>query len=161
MLNAEACVHSHRDLNSALSSTDRTNLLGPIPSSLRIPAPRMRKPARADPSRAGERTSLSLKPAERNSLELITIATSGRALSTCCVGTHSRNVSPDAASSCHSAEPPLDHECTSSVVEACPLLILPRAMWQTDLLLATCAITCISAASPALFEGDCLYTSGV
>jgi len=33
------------------SSTDRTNPLGPIPSSLRNSAPRARKPARADPSR--------------------------------------------------------------------------------------------------------------
>jgi hypothetical protein len=30
-------IHSHRDLNSVSSSTDKTNLLGPIPSRLRSP----------------------------------------------------------------------------------------------------------------------------
>jgi hypothetical protein len=34
-------IHSHRDLNSVSSSTDKTNLLGPIPSRLRSPAPRV------------------------------------------------------------------------------------------------------------------------
>jgi hypothetical protein len=42
-------------------------------------------------------TSLSLKPAARHSLELISIATGGRDVSTS--GVHSWNVSPDASSS--------------------------------------------------------------
>jgi len=88
-------IHSHRDLNSVSSSTDKTNLLGPIPSRLRSPAPRVR--TRAAASRAGGSTSLSLKPAARNSLELISIATGGRDVSTS--GVHSWNVSPDASSS--------------------------------------------------------------
>jgi hypothetical protein len=40
-------IHSHRDLNSVSSSTDKTNLLGSIPSRLRSPTPRVRKPPRA------------------------------------------------------------------------------------------------------------------
>jgi hypothetical protein len=68
-------IHSHRDLNSVSSSTDKTNLLGPIPSRLRSPAPRVR--TRAAASSDGGSTSLSLKPAARNSLELISIATLG------------------------------------------------------------------------------------
>ncbi len=56
-------IHSHRDLNSVLSSTDKTNLLGPIPSRLRSPAPRVR--TRAAVSSVGGNTSLSLKPAAR------------------------------------------------------------------------------------------------
>ena len=46
-------LHSHRDLNSVSSSTDRTNLLGSIPSRLRSPVPHVRKPARAAASIAG------------------------------------------------------------------------------------------------------------
>jgi hypothetical protein len=46
-------IHSHRDLNSVSSSTDKTNLLGPIPSRLRSPAPRVR--TRAAASSAGGR----------------------------------------------------------------------------------------------------------
>ena len=46
---------------------------------------------------AGDSTSLSLEPAARNSLELITIATGGRDVSTS--GVHSWNVSPDESSS--------------------------------------------------------------
>ena len=34
-------IHSHRDLNSVSSFTDKTNLLGPMPSRLRSPAPRV------------------------------------------------------------------------------------------------------------------------
>jgi hypothetical protein len=34
-------IHSHRDLNSVSSCTDKTNLLGPMPSRLRSPAPRV------------------------------------------------------------------------------------------------------------------------
>ena len=81
-------IHSHRDLNSVSSSTDKTNLLGPIPSRLRSPTPRVR--TRADASSAGV-------SAARNSLELISIATGGRDVSTS--GVHSWNVSPDASSS--------------------------------------------------------------
>ena len=57
--------HSHRDLNSVSSSTDKTNLLGPIPSRLRGPAPRVL--TRAAASSAGGITSLTLKPAACNS----------------------------------------------------------------------------------------------
>jgi hypothetical protein len=35
-------IHSHHALNSVSSSTDKTNLLGPIPSRLRSPIPRVR-----------------------------------------------------------------------------------------------------------------------
>jgi hypothetical protein len=73
----------------------KTNLLGPMPSRLRSPAPRVR--TRAAASSAGGNTSLSLKPAARNSLELISIATGGRDVSTS--GVPSWNVSPDASSS--------------------------------------------------------------
>ncbi len=58
------------------SSTDKTNLLGPIPSRFHSQAPRVR--TRATASSVGGSTSLSLKPAARNSLELINIATGGR-----------------------------------------------------------------------------------
>jgi hypothetical protein len=88
-------IHSHRDLNSVSSSTDKTNLLGPMTSRLRSPAPRVR--TRAAGSSTGRNTSLSLKPAARNSLELISLATGGRDVSTS--GVHSWNVSPDASSS--------------------------------------------------------------
>jgi hypothetical protein len=37
-------IHSHRDLNSVSSSTDKTNLLVPIPSRLRSPVPRVHHP---------------------------------------------------------------------------------------------------------------------
>jgi hypothetical protein len=92
--------HSHRDLNSVSSTTDKTNLVGPIPSRLRSPDPRVRKPPRAAVSSAGgrtKRTSLSLKPAAHNSLELINIVTGGRDVSTS--GVYYWNVSPDAFSS--------------------------------------------------------------
>jgi len=56
-------IHSHRDLNSVSSVTDKTKLLGPMPSRLRSPAPLVRKPPRAAASSAGGITSLSLKPA--------------------------------------------------------------------------------------------------
>jgi hypothetical protein len=52
-------IHSHRDMNSVSSSADKTNLLGPIPSRLCSPAPRVRKPPRAAPSCAGGSTSLN------------------------------------------------------------------------------------------------------
>jgi hypothetical protein len=71
-------IHSHRDLNSVSSSTDKTNLSGPIPSRLRSPAPRVCNPPRAVASSVGGNTSLSLKPAARNSLELIRIDTGDR-----------------------------------------------------------------------------------
>jgi hypothetical protein len=64
-------IHSHRYLNSVSSSTDKTNLLVSMPSRLRSPAPRVRQPPRATGSSAGGITSLSLKPAARNSLDLI------------------------------------------------------------------------------------------
>jgi hypothetical protein len=37
-------IHSHRDLNSESSSTDKTNLLGPMTSRLHSPTPRVHKP---------------------------------------------------------------------------------------------------------------------
>jgi hypothetical protein len=63
-------IHSHRDLNSVSSSTDKTNLL--VPSRLRSPAPRVCTRT------AASSASLILKPAGRNSLELISIDTGGR-----------------------------------------------------------------------------------
>ncbi len=90
-------IHSHRDLNSVSSSTDKTNLLGPMLSRLRSPAPRVCKPPRAAGSSGGGSTSLSLKPAARNSLEFMIIATGGRHVSTS--GVHSSKVSPDVSSS--------------------------------------------------------------
>jgi hypothetical protein len=53
-------IHSHRDLNSVSSSTDKTNLLGPIPSRLRSPGPRVS--IRVAVSSDGGNTSLRLKP---------------------------------------------------------------------------------------------------
>jgi hypothetical protein len=89
-------IHSHRDLNSVPSSTDKTNLLGPIPSRLHSPAPHVRKPPRETDSSSGGSTSLTLKPTVRNSMELISIVTGGRDVSTSDV--HSWNVSPDVSS---------------------------------------------------------------
>jgi hypothetical protein len=66
-------IHSHRDLNSVSSSTDKTNLLGPIPSRLRSPGPRVN--IRVAVSSDGGNTSLRLKPVVRNSMELISIVT--------------------------------------------------------------------------------------
>jgi hypothetical protein len=85
------------DLNSVSSSTDKTNLLGSIPSRLHSPAPRVHKSPRVSDSSVGGSTSLSLKPAPRNSLELISIVTGDRDVSTS--GVHSWNVSPDTSSS--------------------------------------------------------------
>jgi hypothetical protein len=90
-------IHSHRDLNSVSSSTDKTNLLGHIPSRLRSPDPRVCMTPRAATSSSGVNTSLSLKPAGRNSLKLITITTGVRDVSTS--GVHSWNVSPETSSS--------------------------------------------------------------
>ena len=50
----KATIHSHRDLNSVSSSTDKTNLLGPIPSRLRSPTPRASIPPRATVSSDGD-----------------------------------------------------------------------------------------------------------
>jgi hypothetical protein len=90
-------IHSHRDLNSVSSSTDKTNLLGSIPSRLRSPDPRDGKTPCASVSSVGWRTSLNLKPPTRNSLELIRIDTGDRDVSTS--GVHCWNVSPDESSS--------------------------------------------------------------
>ena len=92
-------IHSHRDLNSVSSSTENTNLLGTMSSRLHCPTPRVRNPPRVTPtvSSTGGITSLSLKPAAHNSLELIRITTGVRDVSTS--GVHSWNVSPDASSS--------------------------------------------------------------
>ena len=53
-------------------------------------------------------------------------------------------VSPGVSSSTPLRHRSFDHESTVSVVEACAFIILPRVMWQIELLLATCAITCIT-----------------
>jgi hypothetical protein len=90
-------LHSHRDLNSVSSSTDKTNHLGPIPSRLHSPAPHVHKPTCTTDSSDVGITSLSLKPETRNSLEFTIIDTSDRDLST--FGVHSWNVSPDTSSS--------------------------------------------------------------
>ena len=71
-------IHSHRDLNSVSSFTDKTNLLGLIPSRLRSPTPRVRKSPRVTVSSAGGNTFLTLKPEARDSLELIIIDTGDR-----------------------------------------------------------------------------------
>ena len=80
-------IHSHRDLNSVSSSTDKTTLLGPIPSRLHSPTDRVRKPPRAVVSIAGGNTSLRLKPVVHNSLEFTIIDTGDRDVSTS--GVHS------------------------------------------------------------------------
>ncbi len=90
-------IHSHRDLNSVSSSTDKTNHLGPIPSRRHSPAPRVCQPSHTVVSSDGGNTSLSLKPVVRNSLELISVTTGDRDVSTS--GVHSWNVSPDVSSS--------------------------------------------------------------
>ena len=54
------CVH-HHDLNSMLSSTDITNILGPIPSRLCNPTPRVRN----------LEFETVLKPESRNSLSVM------------------------------------------------------------------------------------------
>ena len=91
--------HSHRDLNSVSSSTWSKNLWGPIPWSRRKPAPRVRIPPRAADSSCGGSTSLSLKPAALNSLELMIMATGSWDVSASLAGSHSSNVSPEASSS--------------------------------------------------------------
>ena len=91
-------IHSYRDLNSVSSSTDNINRLGHIPSSWRIPAPRVDL-RRAAASSSGGNTSRSVKPAALNSLELIIIATGICKKSTFSVGFHSSHVRPDAFSS--------------------------------------------------------------
>jgi hypothetical protein len=133
-------IHSHRDLNSVSSSTNKTTLLGPIPSRLRSPAPRVRKPPRAAASSAGGSTSLSLKPVVCNSLELISIATGARDVSTS--GVHSWNMSPDASSSTL-----FSHRLMTRavfIVEARDPIILPLAMVEIQLFHRTCAITSIT-----------------
>jgi len=90
-------IHSHRDLNSVSSSTDFIKRLGPIPSSWRIPAPRVDL-RRAVASSSGGNTSQSVKPTVLNSLELIIIATGICEESTFSVGSHSSNVRPDGRS---------------------------------------------------------------
>ncbi len=75
-------IHSHRDLNSVSSSTEKTNLLGPMSSRLHGPTPRVHKSRHAADSSAGGITSLNLKPTARNSLELINIDTCDRDVST-------------------------------------------------------------------------------
>jgi hypothetical protein len=72
-------------------------ILGSMTSRLQSPAPRVRKSPRAVASSVGGSTSLSLKPAARNSSELISITRGGRDVSTS--GGHSWNVSPDTSSS--------------------------------------------------------------
>ncbi len=54
-------IHSHRDLNSVSSSTDKTNLLDPMPSRLRSPSPRVRKPPRAAASQVWRNHFLELE----------------------------------------------------------------------------------------------------
>jgi hypothetical protein len=68
---------------------------GPIPSRLHSPTPHVLTGETV--SSATGITSLSLKPATHNSLELISVATGGRDVSTS--GVHSWNVSPDTSSS--------------------------------------------------------------
>jgi len=87
-----ARIHLHRDLNSLSLSADSINLLGPTPWSWRRPAPYLRLPPRASASSAGEITSLSVKPAARNSDELMSIATGGCEVSASCVRFHSSKV---------------------------------------------------------------------
>ena len=98
ILNAETCIHSHHDLNSLSSSTDRTSLLGTISSSLRHPAPRAPHVRTCRSLKCWRKHILelesSLKPVAHNSLELITNDTGGREVSTCCTESHSWNVSP-------------------------------------------------------------------
>jgi hypothetical protein len=88
--------HSHRVLNSLSSSTDKKNLLGPIPSRLHSPTPRVPNPPREVVSSDEGNTSLILKPVDRRSLELIRMSTGGRDVSTS--GVQSWNVSPDSSS---------------------------------------------------------------
>ena len=70
-------IHSHFDLKSVSTSGERMYRLRPMPSRRSSPAPRVRLPPRAAASSSGGSTSLRLKPAPRNSLELMIIAAGG------------------------------------------------------------------------------------
>ncbi len=98
-------INWHRDLNSMSSSTEKTNLLGPMTTRLHSPVPRVRKSPRAGVLSVVGNTFLNLKPVSRNSLELVIISTGGRDVSTS--GVHSWNVSPDGSvySDLHSVWP--------------------------------------------------------
>ena len=130
-------IHSHRDLNSESSSTERTNLLEPMTSSLRSPLLTCASHHVQLPQALEEAL-----PWTWNQRHVIRSR----------VDDHSHrwpecvNMLPllDRESwriLFHSVEPPLDHESTVSTVQGCALIIFPRPMWKIELLLGTCDIT--------------------
>jgi len=79
-----------------------------------------------------------VKPAARNSNELMNIATGGCEASASCVGFHSSKARPEASSSTRLNH--FNHKSLLAVVELGTLVILPSAAFQVELFLAACSI---------------------